>query len=155
MIFPAIKKICISEGLLWRYDYSYDRALRQRSVKLPGCEPTEYAYDGEGVMAYSRNGRQRARGVRTFRLLDPLGREAVTGECRDELSEDIWTASTGTAATRPVVKRSATAGEGLLATGYTVVPGSGNEPVEARMLTATYYDDAGFIPSPGVRSRFP
>ena len=155
MIFPAIKKICISEGLLWRYDYSYDRALRQRSVKLPGCEPTEYAYDGEGVMAYSRNGRQRARGVRTFRLLDPLGREAVTGECRDELSEDIWTASTGTAATRPVVKRSATAGEGLLATGYTVVPGSGNEPVEARMLTATYYDDAGFLPSPGVRSRFP
>ena len=139
----------------YAFIYSYDRALRQRSVKLPGCEPTEYAYDGEGVLAYSRNGRQRARGVRTFRLLDPLGREAVTGECRDELSEDIWTASTGAVATRPVVKRSATAGEGLLATGYTVVPGTGSEPVEARLLTATYYDDGGFLPSSGVRSRFP
>ena len=130
---------------LYAYLYTYDAALRLRSMKAPGREAVEYAYDNEGRVLFTRDGNQRRRGLRTFTLRDALGRDAVIGLCADALSDDIWERDLSATTAPLTVSLSGAVGTGLLGTGYTLTSG---EPLsDPRLLQATYYDDSSFLPA--------
>lgn len=123
--------------------YTYDSRLRLRSVKIPGCGSTRYAYDREGRLAYTRDARQAEDGIRTFHLYDALGRETVTGICNDS-NPDIWTTDLSSTTTSMQASRVTKAGQGLAGSGYMASSSVASYP---ELLTAFYYDDYNFLPS--------
>ncbi|MBD5296518.1 MAG: hypothetical protein HDS21_00335 [Bacteroides sp.] len=130
------------------YVYRYDSRLRLRSKKIPGCSPVEFAYDVDSRLAFTRDGNQAMEGRRSFVLYDPLGRTAVTGTCRDALSDLIWTADNSA-----IPPMTATAASGLpfastfCGSGYQVSSEMAADLAEASLLTSTFYDDYTFIPA--------
>ena len=130
------------------YVYRYDSRLRLRAKKIPGCSPVEFAYDVDSRLAFTRDGNQAMEGRRSFVLYDPLGRTAVTGTCRDALSDLIWTADNSVI---PPMTAIAASGLPLASTfcgsGYQVSSEMAADLAEASLLTSTFYDDYSFIPA--------
>ena len=131
----------------YAYVYSYDKALRPRSAKTPGCQPVRYAYDSDGRLCFTRDGNQAACGRRSFIACDQLGRLAVAGTCDDALSDDIWDSDLSATTPPLTLRRSAPVGTGFLASGYTGLPSSGIYDIQgASLLNASFYDDHTFLP---------
>ena len=124
----------------YAYVYRYDTRLRLRSKKLPGCEPVMYAYDRENRLIFTRDGNQAQSGRRSFLLYDRLGRDVVTGTCRDALSDDFWLPS---APDMPASSFDCT-GDAVSDLGA-LSTANPQQYAEARLLTATYYDDYNFL----------
>ncbi|MDE6399607.1 MAG: hypothetical protein K2L68_01965, partial [Muribaculaceae bacterium] len=71
----------------YAFIYTYDNALRVRSRVDAGVRKTEFAYDSDGRLAFSKESGKRV----MFHTYDPLGRDAVTGTCAEEGKEQLWT----------------------------------------------------------------
>ena len=123
----------------YAYVYRYDTRLRLRSKKLPGCEPVMYAYDRENRLIFTRDGNQAQSGRRSFLLYDRLGRVALTGTCRDALSDDFWTTDDADLAATSFDSSDATSDLQLLSAA------DQQNYAEAQLLTSTYYDDYNFL----------
>ena len=85
-------------------------------------------------------GNQAQRGRRSFMLYDRLGRDVVTGTCRDALSDDFWLPS---APDMPASSFDCT-GDAVSDLGA-LSTANPQQYAEARLLTATYYDDYNFL----------
>ena len=131
----------------YAFVYSYDHQLRVRSKKLPGCGAVRYAYDCDGLLAFTRDGNQEQQGRRSFMLYDRQGRVAVTGVCRDALDEAFWSAPSSANPSMTATMTGACGASGTLCgSGYSVGAELTDHLAEAQLLTATYYDDYSFIP---------
>lgn len=137
----------------YAFIYHYDRNLRLKSGKLPGCSPTEYTYDCDGRLAFVRDGNLYGSGNRLFTLHDPLGRVAVTGICADSGDIDIWNNATVLPAMTATYTPSAT--DGVDDTGYRVTPEVSALLPDARMLTANYYDSYPTATHTGIEQTIP
>ncbi|MCM1293696.1 MAG: hypothetical protein NC111_07655, partial [Bacteroides sp.] len=126
--------------------YSYDRQLRLRSKKLPGCDPICYGYDSEERLAFSRDGNQARSGRRTFFLYDRLGRVAVTGTCRDALNESEWMAASEAHVCWRVAGSAAGERSTFLGSGYEVEERLKEKFADPQLISTTFYDDYSFIP---------
>lgn len=140
----------------YAYIYTYDSRLRMRSKKLPGCEAIMYAYDSANRLVFTRDGNQARQGRRSFILYDALSRVAVTGTCRDALTESFWEADTPELAPATVTPcmiggLSGASLTSLRTIGYEAAADPGGMIAEilteGQLLLATYYDDYGFMPS--------
>ena len=130
----------------YAFIYRYDSRLRLRSKKLPGCGAVEMAYDNDNRVVFTRDGNQAQSGRRSFMLYDRLGRPAVTGTCRDALSESFWSGdgsdvSAMIATADPSVPVAST----FCASGYRINPELSGELADASLLTATFYDGYSFL----------
>lgn len=131
----------------YAFIYSYDSRLRLRSKKLPGCEPVRYAYDTENRLIFSRDGNQALQGRRSFMLYDGYGRVCLTGTCRDALSEDFWSAGASdhpATSVNPIDLISSK--NGLYVLNF---PDTSGDYADARLLTATFFDDYSFLSAMG------
>ncbi|MDE7116198.1 MAG: RHS repeat-associated core domain-containing protein [Muribaculaceae bacterium] len=130
----------------YAFMFTYDKALRLKSKKKPGCGYEYYAYDSEGRIAFCRNGNLAAANRCFFSVRDGLGREVLNGTCKDIPS--LWTRADGSVSTSVTATLTAKIGEGFLGSGYTL-SAEGNVPVlsDARLLTAMYHDNTAFLPA--------
>ncbi len=117
----------------YAYQYRYDDYDRMTAKKLPGCGWIHYAYDGNDRMVFIQDPVQRKQGRSTFVLCDSLGRQCVTGTCSftfpqgHNVQGEVYCHYTGRE-------------EGLV--GYAP---SGITLTDARVATATYYDNYDFL----------
>lgn len=123
----------------YAFIYTYDNALRLRSRTDAGVRKTDFAYDRDGRLAFSRESGQRVR----FYTYDPLGREAVTGSCASQGRESLWTSDRSASTASMTMTRTGEAGTGFLGTGYTGTC-MGGIPGDS-LLAANYYDDHLFL----------
>ena len=125
----------VDKGLMdaYAYQYRYDDYDRMTAKKLPGCGWVHYAYDGNDRMVFIQDPVQRKQGRSTFVLCDSLGRQCVTGTCSftfpqgHNVQGEVYCHYTGRE-------------EGLA--GYAP---SGITLTDARVATATYYDNYDFL----------
>lgn len=125
----------------YAFIYTYDNALRLRSRVDAGVRKTEFAYDRDGRLAFSRESGKNVR----FHTYDPVGREAVSGTCVPEGKEQLWTSDMSEQTPPMTMTRTGKKGTGFLGTGYT------GTCIEAHagdsLLYANYYDDHSFKPA--------
>lgn len=130
----------------YAYIYTYDNHRRLKSMKLPGCEPSEYSYDRAGRPAFTSDGNLRAASRMRFTLYDKASRPVLTGTCAASSS------LIATAAKRLMLATFDPNATGLGGTGYsTSIPLK-----DVTVLTADYYDDYRHLTLPafnGISSR--
>lgn len=117
----------------YAYLYKYDMRNRCIGTKLPGCSWEYKVYDLADRLIFSQTGEQRKRGEWQFALPDAMGRECITGICKnaiDPFNNPIL---------NTCVKCERTNNASLL--GYSVTGVALNS---ATVLTAKYYDDYQF-----------
>ena len=120
------------------YLYTYDANGNCTAKKLPGCGWTRYIYDKGNRPVFSQDAENRRRGRWTFSFSDIHGRSCVSGYCEG----DMETLKSAVSATNVVATRQGTVGGPYM--GYSVSGLSLTNPV---VLSASYYDDYGFIDS--------
>ncbi|WP_455587096.1 DUF6443 domain-containing protein [Bacteroides sp.] len=112
------------------YIYRYDHRDRCVAKKLPGCDWIYYVYDKTDRLIFTQDGEQRTRGEWTFTLSDRLGRETLTGICKNtDISVDSY---------KEKVVRATRTGDYW---GYSIL---GFIPVDYTILSANFYDDYSF-----------
>ena len=117
---------------MYAYEYRYDTKGRIVKKILPGCEYTQYWYDGADRVAFMQDATLRGKGLYRFFLYDPLGRLAVQGLCKSCIrSEDVCMAT---------YRKSA---DGLSGTGYEL--GIADKISGITLETVNYYDDYDFL----------
>ena len=117
---------------MYAYEYRYDTKGRIVKKILPGCEYTQYWYDGADRVAFMQDATLRGKGLYRFFLYDPLGRLAVQGLCKSCIrSEEVCMAT---------YRKSA---DGLSGTGYEL--GIADKISGITLETVNYYDDYDFL----------
>ena len=69
----------------YAYLYKYDMRNRCIGTKLPGCSWEYKVYDLADRLIFSQTGEQRKRGEWQFALPDAMGRECITGICKNAI----------------------------------------------------------------------
>lgn len=69
----------------YAYLYKYDMRSRCIATKLPGCDWEYKVYDLADHLIFSQTGEQRKRGEWQFLLPDAMGRECITGICKNTI----------------------------------------------------------------------
>ena len=123
----------------YAYLYKYDARFRLTAKRLPGQDWIRYVYDKSDALIFAQDGEQRKRGEWVFSITDGLGRECLTGICKNIFG----TASLNTAVS---AVRSNTMG---VYKGYSV---SGVTLIAPRVMTVNYYDDYAFMGKNGIPS---
>jgi hypothetical protein len=122
----------------YAYLYTYDANGNCTAKKLPGCGWTRYIYDKGNRPVFSQDAENRRMGRWTFSFSDIHGRSCVSGYCEG----DMETLKSAVSATNVVATRQGNVGGPYM--GYSVSGLSLTDPV---VLSASYYDDYGFIDS--------
>ena len=127
----------------YAFIYTYDSAMRLRSMKTPGCAAVRYAYDSEGRLSFTQDGNLAASGRCSFILYDSFGRQAVTGTCSD--IPRLWLSDMSDSTPPVTAALTDNIGKGFLGTGYSISCSTGEDVSisNATMLTASYYDNTG------------
>ena len=122
----------------YAYLYTYDANGNCTAKKLPGCGWTRYIYDKGNRPVFSQDAENRRMGRWMFSFSDIQGRSCVSGYCEG----DMETLKQAASATNVVATRQGNANGPYM--GYSVSGLSLTNPV---VLSASYYDDYGFIDS--------
>jgi RHS repeat-associated protein len=133
----------------YAYFYKYDAKGRLIAKKLPGCDWTCYVYDKGDRLIFSQDGNQRKQQVWMFTIPDMLGRQCLTGLCKNSLSpfaSDPFHLFTISASSHPTVTKPQ---KEPVYNGYYL---SGVTLASPILLSVNYYDDYSFLGKDGLPS---
>lgn len=121
----------------YAYRYRYDGLHRLIEKKLPGKDPILYTYDNADRLIFQQDGNLREKGQCLFVLPDAMGREVISGICRNDFSSSIDT----------LVNTAFDVNGGNLRSGY-----SFNHISSPQLMTIKYYDTYDYLELSAIRS---
>ena len=113
--------------------YHYDNRDRLKAKKLPGCGWTSFVYDENDRLVLTQTAELKKQGRALFTLCDSLGRVCISGTCSFSLAPG-YSIPAGTCC--HYEGKSGTLA-GYTATGITLI--------NAKVMTASYYDNYNFL----------
>ena len=121
------------------FQYRYDTRGRMIAKKLPGADWTYYIYDQGDRLVLTQDGNQREHGEWSFRLLDALGRECLTGIMAG--SYDAFADPLGSVQVRAIRNH----GDGNYGSLHDYSVEGLSLPADAEALTVNWWDDYSFL----------
>ena len=143
VIPPILSEIATKGNLsaenldLYGYQYKYDSRKRCVQKKLPGAQYISYIYDKADRLIFTQDGEQRAKHEWVFALSDALGRNVLTGICKNT---DIENAKYQDLLVEAEAKDDGTY------RGYNLLVNGQKTSLESvKLLTVNYYDNYNFL----------